>query len=279
MSSHVHHRPAAATRTMVAWAAAAACATPLVLFAGPPASAAPASCRTNQLQASWSDAGSARSSEPTGEQETAVVQLRNSSDATCTLQGHPDVALTKGTDEERLHDTSKPAPKQVSLAPGESTTFTFLFLSEKDEPRQAISPTKAIVTPPDNKASSSLPWKWGPVTRQEAATHPGNVVGPVGATLKVHSGSSAGQEIQCGNGWNGLAVTAITSKGKDACPTAQKVSSAFGKVIEAKKTPPVTVTVNGTAWKCQEKQEKGAPNPYTECVSTKEPAEKVQLTS
>lgn len=66
-----------------------------------------------------------------------------------------------------------------------STQFTLAFLSEKDEPKQAITPDKAVVTPPDNKSSASLPWKWGPVAKQEGATHPGNRVGPIGATVKA----------------------------------------------------------------------------------------------
>lgn len=278
MSSHACH---ARTRPVVragALAAVAGIAAPLGLFvATAPASATPATCRTDQLQASWDDSGTARSSTPTGKQETAVVKLRNSSDDSCTLQGHPGVSLTQGKSSETLRDTSKPEPKSVSLAPGKSTTFTLIFLSEKDEPKQAITPEAAVVTPPDNKASTTLPWKWGPVTKQEGATHPGNAVGPVGATVEAGSGSSASKQIDCGSGWNNLSVRAVTSHGKDACPVALKVSTAYGKAVEAKKAEPITITVNDTGWKCQQKQ--GDPNPYTECVNTKEPAEKVQLLS
>lgn len=206
-----------------------------------------------------------------------MVQLRNSSADSCTRQGHPDVTLTQGKTSERRHDTSKPKPKPVALAPGKSTTFTLLFLSEKDEPQQALTPTTAAVTPPQNKASTSLPWKWGPVTKQEAATHPGNLVGPVGATVKAYSDTSAGKEVDCGSGWNGLSIRAITSHGKDACPTAQKVSSTYGESVEAKKSEPISVTVDGTSWKCRERQ--GQSDPYTECINTKAPSEKVQLLS
>ncbi|MFI1677815.1 DUF4232 domain-containing protein [Streptomyces sp. NPDC020607] len=272
------------TRT-TALAAAAAIAAPVGLLAGAgSASAAAPTCRTEQLRASWSDKGTVKSGAPTGKQEKAVVELKNSGSETCTLKGQPDVTLTqKGEDSETLRGSgAKAEEKLVALDPGKSTTFGLVFLSEKDEPKQGFTPGTAVVTPPGSKSSLDLPWKWGPVTRQEAATHPGNWVGPVGADVQVSGENGGGKsgatkDVDCGQGWHGLSIRAVTEHGKAACPTAQKVTDAYGKALDAKKKPPVTVTVNGSAWKCDEKQ--GEVNPYQECVSTKEQGEKVQLLS
>ncbi|MEU5897268.1 MULTISPECIES: DUF4232 domain-containing protein [Streptomyces] len=280
MSSHGRTRRITRTAALVAAAAIAAPAG--LLAAAGNASAAAPTCRTDQLKASWTDKGTAKSGAPTGEQETAVVELKNSGSETCTLKGQPGVSLTEGRNSETLRNSSdKPEPKPVSLDPGKSTTFTLVFLSEKDEPRQGFTPKTAVVTPPGNKDTVDLPWKWGPVTKQESATHPGNWVGPVGASVDVSSGKEAGKsgpgKVDCGSGRHGLSVRAVTTHGKGACPTAHKVADAYGKALDAKKKPPVTVTVNGAAWKCDEKQ--GKVNPYQECVSTKERGEKVQLLS
>ncbi|MFI9586616.1 hypothetical protein ACIHCQ_33390 [Streptomyces sp. NPDC052236] len=83
--------------------------------------------------------------------------------------------------------------------------------------------------------------------------------------------------VDCGPGWRGLAVFAVTAKGKSACPTAQKVATAYGRAVAANRAQPVTVYVGRTAWKCQERQ--GDPNPYGECVSLDTPGEKVRLSS
>ncbi|MET7358859.1 DUF4232 domain-containing protein [Streptomyces sp. NPDC005562] len=265
--------------TTTTLAAAALLAVPaLTATTAHAATATETTCRTEHLTMSWSDAGSATSDRATGRQETAVVQVKNSGDKTCTLKGHPNVSLTQGKTTETLAAAGKPQPKTVSLAPGKSTQFTLAFLSEKDEPKQAITPDKTVVTPPDNKSSASLPWKWGPVTKQEGATHPGNWVGPIGATVKAGGGGSAAKEIDCGDGWNNLRVQAVTTRdGKAACATAQQVSSAYGKAVQAKHKEPITVTVSGTEWKCREV--KGDPNPYQQCVNTEKSAEKVKLLS
>lgn len=96
------------------------------------------------------------------------------------------------------------------------------------------------------------------MTKQEAATHPGNSVGPIGAMVQSPSAGSDIKEVDCGSGWNGLALRAV-------------------KAVEAKMSEPFTVTVNGTDCKCQNRQ--GKSNLYKECSSTKDQAEKVQLLS
>lgn len=271
MTWHMH-----ATRALAA-AALLAAPTSLLAATAHAAVAAEPTCRTDQMKLSWADSGSATSDKATGKQEAAIVQVQNSGKASCTLSGYADVTLIQGKTSETLRDASKPAPKSVSLAPGKSTQFTLLFLSEKDEPKQALTPDKAVMKLPGSDTSATLPWKWGPVTKQEGATHPGNSVGAIGATLEAER-SPAGKEVDCGNGWNNLRVQAVTAmEPKAACSTAQKVSNSYGKAVEAKKSEPITVTVDGTNWKCQE--QKREPSPFQQCVSTKDSAEKVNLLS
>ncbi|MDN3293731.1 hypothetical protein QWM81_06665 [Streptomyces ficellus] len=83
--------------------------------------------------------------------------------------------------------------------------------------------------------------------------------------------------VDCGTGWNGLSVVAVTTKGSSACGTAHRVADAYGKAVEAKDRKVVIVHVDGTAWKCRERH--GDPNPYTECVKLKDRTEKVKLLS
>ncbi|MFC9436551.1 hypothetical protein [Nocardia sp. NPDC057030] len=84
--------------------------------------------------------------------------------------------------------------------------------------------------------------------------------------------------ISCTTSVAGLAVFAVTTKGSAACPTAVAVSSsAYGEQSGPPSKGTRTVTVEGVSWTCQERQ--GQVNPYKECESNAEPAEKVRLSS
>lgn len=70
----------------------------------------------------------------------------------------------------------------------------------------------------------------------------------------------------------GLAVWA----GKTApCSTAMQVAAAYTRVWNTGLV--VTVRVEGSEWRCQERQ--GDPNPYKECVNTTDNGQRVTLTS
>ncbi|GAU65832.1 hypothetical protein SSP35_02_01990 [Streptomyces sp. NBRC 110611] len=165
---------------------AVALALPAVGAAGTGApAAAPPKCSAQQLTLSWAGTGTAKRG-GTGNQDTAVVRVHNDDRMSCTLMGYPGVTLKAkaGRDTETLRETPRAKPRTVTLGPGKDTTFTIVFLSEKEEPRQAIEPNKVDITLPGISKPVSLEWTWGPVTRQEAATHPGNYVGAVGSPLE-----------------------------------------------------------------------------------------------
>ncbi len=41
------------------------------------------------------------------------------------------------------------------------------------------TPTEVVVTAPDETTSTTIPWRGGPVQRQDGATRPGSYIGPV----------------------------------------------------------------------------------------------------
>jgi hypothetical protein len=73
---------------------------------------------------------------------------------------------------------------------------------------------------------------------------------------------------------NGLAVWATENV---PCDTAQKVADAYTKVWHGTKGAPVEVRAAGATWKCRERQ--GDPNPYQECVDTRDHTRLVALAS
>lgn len=84
--------------------------------------------------------------------------------------------------------------------------------------------------------------------------------------------------ISCGAGPFGLAVSAVTTKGDAACPTALAVTNAYTVQSDLWDVGfVIPVTVGTTTWDCQEHI--GTPNPYQECVSRDNPTEKARLGS
>ncbi|MFH9672342.1 DUF4232 domain-containing protein [Streptomyces sp. NPDC017405] len=125
---------------------------------------------------SWAG-GTARPGGGSDRQETARVQVRNSGDRACSLLGAPSVMLTTDGPPETL--SQRPGGDSVHLAPGKSARFTITFLSDAGKNgNEVIRPDQAVVTLPGGTVKT-LTWLWGGVTRQEAASHPGNFVGPI----------------------------------------------------------------------------------------------------
>lgn len=141
-------------------------------------------CHTADLALAWTSGGTA---EPGGsnaaEQVTAVVSVRNTGAGDCTMRGYPKVTLEMGTETEGVQSETffrrqTEQPRTVTLKPGGTATFTLYFLAgERSD--NVIDPGVADITRPANTSSRQLHWPWGPVQRQEAATHPLNYVGPV----------------------------------------------------------------------------------------------------
>ncbi|MEF9886321.1 DUF4232 domain-containing protein [Streptomyces sp. P9-A4] len=115
-----------------------------------------------------------------GEQGAVVVALTNKGGATCLLNGYPGVDLV-GDDTWSLTRQTSQKPRQVTLAPGASTSFTITYLSyDPASGSVEFKPRKIVVTPPGETHSTTLTWDFSSVLRQDAATRPGTYVGPVG---------------------------------------------------------------------------------------------------
>ncbi|MEE1751405.1 hypothetical protein [Streptomyces sp. SP18CS02] len=84
--------------------------------------------------------------------------------------------------------------------------------------------------------------------------------------------AAAPQWAYCGNGWDG--GLAVGTEDKSDCPMALRVAKAYH---ETSHQPPVMLRVDGSAWKCVERE--GSPDPYIECVSASGPDATVQLYS
>ncbi|MFG2638964.1 DUF4232 domain-containing protein [Streptomyces sp. NPDC048362] len=140
-----------------------------------PAAAAPSSPACKNATLSWVG-GTARHG-GSKRQETVGVQVKNTGDHTCALLGAPSVMLTTDGEPETL--LQQPGGNSVALAPGKTAKFNVTFLSDNGKTgKEIIRPDQAVVTLPGGTVKT-LTWKWGSVTRQEAASRPGNFVSPI----------------------------------------------------------------------------------------------------
>lgn len=141
--------------------------------------AASGRCHTGDLAFSW---GSPSPDGDASRQQQAYVVLRNTSGHTCTMRGFPGVDLVNSGTQWSLRRTSQ-SPATVTLRAGATTRFTVTFLPWSADGNSAsndFAPTALVITPPDETSSYDLPWRWGHVLLQDAATHPGTYTGPVG---------------------------------------------------------------------------------------------------
>jgi hypothetical protein len=133
-------------------------------------------CHSKDVAVSFATGGDAAPDTRGTAQTRAVVMVRNSSGHTCAIGGFPGVDLKGGGADWPLA-RSGAAHGRITLAPGDSTDFAITFLPE---PGGAWTPETVTVTPPDETLSKTLAWPYGPVLRQDAATHPGTYTGPIG---------------------------------------------------------------------------------------------------
>jgi hypothetical protein len=110
------------------------------------------------------------------------LTMTNTGGEACLLRGYPGARL-QGQDSQswdlvRSGDETKDV-KDVQLAPGGTTTAYLTYLPEKGDNRWDV--VTLVVTPPNTDDSQEFRWPGGSVLRQDAATHPGTYVGPVGA--------------------------------------------------------------------------------------------------
>ncbi|MER7112524.1 DUF4232 domain-containing protein [Streptomyces sp. NPDC000229] len=155
------------------------------LAANQPSAVQSTPCRTSSLALDWTSGGTAKpGGTNTEDQVNAFVAVKNTGSGACTLRGYPKVTLkmgteTQGVETETFFPQTSEKPKTVRLNSGASARFTVTFLSGKESDDNIIDPGVAAVTLPGNTKAKELRWWWGPVQKQEAATHPGNYVGPV----------------------------------------------------------------------------------------------------
>lgn len=149
-----------------------------------PAPAAPASPEARPAE----QAGAARCTdadltatvnEPTGTgQQSTVLAWRNTSQEPCTMTGFGGVDLRGPADPTFGPSYSLPRsseqPTAVTLQPGGTGITTITTLSGGN-----WTPTEVVVTAPDETVSKTVPWRGGPVQRQDGATRPGSFIGPV----------------------------------------------------------------------------------------------------
>ncbi|WNV90971.1 DUF4232 domain-containing protein [Umezawaea sp. Da 62-37] len=120
--------------------------------------------------------------EGANDQFNVPIMLTNDSTVRCTIQGFPGVQFQKDNGESwdlvRGDDPIKP----VSLAPGQATGATLVFLSSKvQEGTSHWTPDSILITPPNTSDTQRLTWDFGTIVRQDAATHPGTYVRAVDA--------------------------------------------------------------------------------------------------
>ncbi|WP_370147999.1 DUF4232 domain-containing protein [Streptacidiphilus sp. EB129] len=139
-------------------------------------------CHTTDLGYSWATGGDAVPNGNAQEQQKAVVMVKNTSGHQCTMHGFPGVNLVNSGHSWSLGRDNQ-APVTLTLKPGDSTQFTVTFLpwtAEGNVASNNFAPTTLVITPPNETTSYDLPWRWGHVLLQDAATHPGTYIGPIG---------------------------------------------------------------------------------------------------
>jgi hypothetical protein len=117
--------------------------------------------------------------EPTGTgQQSTILAWRNTSDRPCTMTGFGGADLRGPADPTFGPSYSLPRsseqPTAITLKPGGTGITTITTLSGG-----TWTPTEVVVTAPDETVSKTVPWRGGPVQRQDGATHPGSYIGPV----------------------------------------------------------------------------------------------------
>jgi hypothetical protein len=133
-------------------------------------------CQASQLGYSW--AGTKAAPSGGGDQMQATVALTNNSGHACSMYGFPGVDLVNSGEQWSLRRAGT-TPRTVTVAAGASAHFTITYLVWHSGDSAAFKPTTVVITAPNQRTSYDLPWRFGPVLRQDGATHPGTFVDPV----------------------------------------------------------------------------------------------------
>lgn len=85
------------------------------------------------------------------------------------------------------------------------------------------------------------------------------------------------QAVDCGSDSGGRAIVVSTTKGAGFCTTAAAVVKAYSALRDGQPTGDIAVTLDTVRWVCGERR--GDPDPYQECASQNESADKIRLLS
>ena len=107
------------------------------------------------------------------------LTMTNSGSAACVLRGFPGARLEGADGDGWDLVRSADAINDVRLEPGGKATSYLTYLKSDAATGWAVK--SVVVTPPNTDQSQTFPWSGGPVVRQDAATHPGTFITPVGA--------------------------------------------------------------------------------------------------
>lgn len=110
-------------------------------------------------------------------QHQIPVTFTNRSADRCTLYGYPGAQLlaAAGTGDDIVRSPLVNRTTVV-LEPGGMAHAVLTYLTADADSGPAFVPTRLAVTPPDERRSIVVPWTYGPIVNQEAATHPGTYI-------------------------------------------------------------------------------------------------------
>ncbi len=124
-------------------------------------------------------------SEALGHVSLAVVNSDNVTRTACRVSGFPDVELIGPVDP--MFGSIYFVPDQagrsesVTLRPGQRAhaVLTWLHASSRSDPWVPGYVRVVVRTNRGLSFAMALPWRFGSVLRQDAATHPGTYIGPI----------------------------------------------------------------------------------------------------
>jgi hypothetical protein len=158
----------------VATAGVATAAPAPLVSAGPTGSASTTVARCTATDLAVTLAGDA----PAGtSQRTVDVTFTNRSSTRCSMFGYPGAQLRAGSGATYDLERSPLVPTAtIVLGSGARAHATLTYLPANATSTPVFTPTRLVVTPPDERTSTVLAWTGGPIVRQDAATHPGTYI-------------------------------------------------------------------------------------------------------
>ncbi len=110
-------------------------------------------------------------------QRQIPVTFTNRSAIRCSMYGFPGAQLLSA--DGTTYDIPRSplvSSTRIVLAPGANAHATLTYLADDTASSSDFAATRLVVTPPDERSSTVLPWTYGPIVNQEGATHPGTYI-------------------------------------------------------------------------------------------------------